>query len=423
VTKYAIIGGSVGGIGAVEAIRGVDPIGDITVISDEAFPQYSRPMIAEFLCEDTTLEKMKYRNDQLWENYNVQALTGKRAVSLNLIDKYVTLEGEDKIDFDKLLIATGGKPFVPKIDGIEKDGVFTFTTLSDAKRIMKEIRSARRALIVGGGLIGVSIAEALNKCGVKGIIVELKDRILNLILDETASEIVEKVIEKAGVTIITGQTVKQIVGRSHNDGVVGGVVLTNGTEMVCDLVIIAIGVVPRTEIVLGTKVKVNRGIVVDRFMCTNVPDVYACGDVAEAYDFVMDESRLLPLWPIAYQGGKVAGYNMAGKKTEYPGGMAMNALKYFDTPIISVGITNPTVDDSYEIIVEQDLERGLYKKIVLKNGIIIGMIFIGNIERAGIISHLIKNRVNVESFKHKLLSEDFGLISIPKKLRKILWVN
>jgi len=418
VPKYVIVGGSVGGIGAVEAIREVDPVGTIAVISEESFPQYSRPMIADFLSGEATLEKMKYRGDLFWEKNEIQALTGKKAVSLNLVDRYVELDGGGRINFEKLLIATGGKPFVPEMEGADKDGVFTFTKFSDAERIAAKIGAAEKAVVVGGGLIGVSAAEALTKCGLEVTIVELKDILLNRILDEAASEIIEKAIREAGVSIVTGQTVKRILGKPENDSVVGGVILTNGEEVPCNMVIIAIGVIPHTELVAGTEMKINRGVIVDRCMRTNVPDVYACGDVAETYDFVLDESRPLPLWPIAYMGGRVAGYNMAGKKTGYPGGTSMSTLKYFDTPVISAGISNSKEGDGYEVLVNHDPESNLYKKIVLKDNVVVGMVFVNEIERTGIIFYLMKNRVNVECFKHNLLSEDFGLVSLPEQLRR-----
>lgn len=418
--KYVIVGGSAGGIGAVEAIREVDPVGTIAMISEEPFPQYSRPMIADFLSGEVSLEKMKYRSDLFWEKNEIQALTGKKAVSLNLADRYIELKGGGRINFEKLLIATGGKPFVPDMEGADKDGVFTFTKFSDAERIATKIGAAEKAVVVGGGLIGASAAEALLKRGLKVTIVELKDRILSLILDDAASEIVEKGIKEAGITIVTGQTVKRILGRPENDSVVGGVVLTNGEKVQCDLIIIAIGVIPHAELVAGTEVKVNRGIIVDRFMRTSVPDVYACGDVAEAYDFILDENRPLPLWPVAHLGGKVAGYNMAGKKKVYPGGTGMSALKYFDTPVISAGLANSKEGDSYEVLVNHDPEKNLYKKVVLKDNVIVGMTFVNEIDRTGILFYLMKSRVDVGRFKQKLLSEDFGLVFLPERLRRIM---
>ncbi len=417
-SKYVIVGASAAGIGAVEAIREVDPIGTITVISEEQCPQYSRPMISDLVSGNANFEKMLCREDEFWEKNEVHALTGRTAVSLNLTDKFVALEKGDHINFEKLLIATGGKPFVPKIEGADKDGVFTFTTLSDAERLVAKIQTAKSAVVIGAGLIGVSVTEALVKRGLKVTMVELKEKILSLILDPTASEMVENVIRKAGVTIATGQTVQRIVGKPEDDKVVGGAILTNGDQVQCDLVIIAIGVIPRTELVSGTDVKTNRGIIVDRFMRTNVSDVYASGDVAEAYDFVFGENRLLPLWPLAQLEGKIAGYNMAGKKADYPGGTAMSALKYFSIQIISVGIANPKESDTYEILTKHNPERTLYKKIVLKDNVIVGITLVSDIEKAGILFYLMKNRANVKKFKQELLSENFSLATLPRSLRR-----
>ena len=420
-SKYVIVGASVAGIGAVEAIREVDPKGTITVISDEQCPQYSRPMISDLVSGKATFEKMKCRDDQFWEKNGVQALTGRTAVSLNLADKYVSLDKGDRVNFEKLLVATGGKPFVPKIEGSDKDGVFTFTTLSDAESLAAKIEKAKSAVVIGAGLIGISVTEALVKRGLKVTMVELQDKILSLILDQTASEMVENVIRKAGVTIATGQTVKRILGKPENGKVVGGVVLTSGEQVQCDLVIIAIGVIPRTELVSGTDVKTNRGILVDKFMRTNVQDVYASGDVAEAYDFVVGENRLLPLWPLAQLEGKVAGYNMAGKKADYPGGTAMSSLKYFGVPIISIGIANPKDPDAYESLVKHDPERGFYRKIVLKDNAIMGVTLVNGIEKAGVLFHLMKNGVNVKKFKQELISDDFCLATLPRSLRRKLY--
>jgi len=226
----------------------------------------------------------------------------------------------------------------------------------------------------------------------------------------------EAMVKKAGVNIVTGQSVQKIIGKPENDKVVGGAILTKGEMVPCDMVIVAIGVVPRTELVAGTTVKTNRGIVVDNYMQTNVPDVYASGDVAEAYDFVLNQNRPLPLWPLAVLEGKVAGYNMAGKKTDYSGGTNMSSLKYFSTPIVSIGLANPKEDQGLEILIAQDLAKSLYKKLVLKNNVIIGMTFLGDIERAGTFYYLMKNKVNVACFKQALLADDFSLAALPREV-------
>jgi NAD(P)H-nitrite reductase large subunit len=417
-SKYVIVGASAAGIGAVEAIRDIDPTGTITIISEEYCPQYSRPMISDFVSGKATLEKMKCRDDNFWENNAVQALTGRTAVRLNLADKYVELDGGGKIQFEKLLLATGGKPFVPKIEGADKEGVFTFTTLVDAERLATKLENAKKVVVIGAGLIGVSVTEALTKRGLQVTMVELKDKILSLLLDTTAAGIVENAIRKAGVTIITGQSVQRILGKAENDQVVGGAVLTDGNQLQCGVVIVAIGVIPRMELAAGTDMKTNRGIIVDRFMRTSVPDVYASGDVAEAYDFILNENRSLPLWPLAQLEGKVAGYNMAGKKTDYEGGTSMSSLKYFGVPITSIGIANPKEDNAYEILVNHDPAKNVYKKIVLKDNVIVGICFVNDIERTGILFHLMKNNVNVKRFKQLLVTDDFNLAMLPLSVRR-----
>lgn len=423
--KYLIVGASAAGIGAVEAIRDVDPVGSITVISDEVCPLYSRPMISDFVSGKADFSKMNCRSDAFWTENNLQAVTGKKAISLNLSEKTISLENGEKVAYEKLLLATGGKPFVPKIEGQDKDCVFTFTTIQDAQCLATKIEkiNAKSAVVIGAGLIGLSVTEALTKRGLKVTMVELQDKILSLILDPLSSDLVEGAVKGCGVDILTGQSVQKIIGKVGNEEVVGGVILTKGSTVQCDLVIIAIGVVPRTELVSGTTVKTNRGIIVDNTMQTTVPDVYASGDVAEAYDFILNQNRLLPLWPLAIQEGRVAGYNMAGQKTIYNGGTNMSSLKYFGIPIVSIGLANPKDDPTLEVLAKSDIEHKVYKKIVLRDNVIVGLTLVGCIERAGVLFYLMKNGVNVKKFKNQLLSDEFGLATLPAGLQKKMSVT
>jgi NAD(P)H-nitrite reductase large subunit len=419
-SKYVIVGASAAGLGAVEAIRKVDPTGTITVITDETCSHYSRPMISDFVSGKADMKKINCRTEEFWKENNVEALMGKKATALNLTEKTVQLESGEKVSYEKLLLATGGKPFVPKTEGSEKDGVFTFTTIGDAQRIAAKIDkiNAKAAVVIGGGLIGISVTEALVKRGLKVTMVELQDKILSLLLDAKGSDIVEAVVKKAGVNVVTGQSVQKILGKPDNDGVVGGVLLTKGGQIVCDLVIMAIGVIPRTDLVVGSAVKINRGIVVDNLMQTSVPDVYASGDVAEAYDFIINQNRTLPLWPLAILEGQVAGYNMAGKTTTYGGGTNMSSLKYFGIPIVSIGLANPKEDPMLEVLVKQDFEHNIYKKLVFRNNVIVGITLVNSIERAGILFYLMKNAINVKKFKQELLSDDFSWANLPVGLQK-----
>jgi NAD(P)H-nitrite reductase large subunit len=407
--KYLIIGNSAGGIGAAEAIRQVDRQGALAIISDEPYPAYSRPLISEYLARECSLERMLFRPADFYEKNKIGTFLGSRVKRLFLNEHAVELEDGKRIAWEKLLVATGGLPIVPQIEGILKKGVFTFITLKDAKAIDHYLDGAMRAVVIGGGLIGISVTEALVKRGVKVTVVEMKERILNTILDEETSAREEATIGEAGVSIVTGRTVAKI---GSEEKTTSSVTLDDGQVVPCDLVIVAIGVRPRTELVAGTGIKINRGIVVDRRMATSSPDVYACGDVAEAYDFIHGENRLNPVWPNAYLGGRVAGFNMAGVRTEYQGGLAMSALKYFGLDVVSAGIVTPP-DDSYEVL--SNVYDDNYRKVVLKDGLVVGMVFMGNVEKSGIVYSLMEDRVNVSGFKQALVAHDFGLLSLPEE--------
>jgi len=408
--KYLIIGNSAGGIGAVEAIREADETGSIIIVSDEPYPAYSRPLISEHLAEGCSLERMRYRPADFYERNGISTVLGQKAVSLDLAKRTLTLESGKMISWQKLLLSTGGLPIVPPTEGAGREGIFTFTTLDDARAIGRYLEKTDRVVVIGGGLIGVSVTEALVKRGAQVTIVEMKDRVLNTILDEEVSALEDSALRQADVDIITGHIVAEINGRGKR---VHGVTLDDGSRLPCGMVIIAIGVRPRTELVKGTAIKVNRGIVVDHHMTTFHPDVYACGDVAEAFDITYGECRLTPIWPNAYIGGRTAGFNMAGQPTEYPGGMAMNSLNYFGLNVVSAGVVTPP-NESYEVITAR--KDGTYRKVVLKNGGVVGLLFVGDIEKSGIIQGLIRNQINVDDFKQALVADDFGLASLPGEM-------
>jgi len=411
-TEYLIIGNSAAAIGAVEAIREVDKMKPITMVCDEPYPAYSRPLISKYLAGERTIDAILLRPADFYRENNIDLLMGTKVKHLDVTTRIAYLQGDELISWTRLLLATGGMPIVPNLDGGDKEGVFRFLTLKDVIAISEYLKSSSQAVVIGGGLIGISVAEALTKRGVSVTVVEMKDRILNTILDETASSIAAQAYTKAGVRFITNQTVRKIVGNARTEGVI----LEDGTEIACHLVVIAIGVQPRVELAIAAGIKVNRGIVVDRFMCSSHPDVYAAGDVAEGYDFVFGANRLTPIWPNAYLGGRIAGLNMAGTKIQYPGGTAMNSLNYFGLDIAASGAVTPPADKSCEVI-SQKTDMA-YKKLILSDDTIIGMVFVGDIERAGIIHGLMRDRVNVAGFKQALLADSFGLAYLPAELRQ-----
>lgn len=409
-TEYLIIGNSAGGIGAAEAIREVDKRNSLTIVSDEPYPAYSRPLISKYLAGERGVDEISFRLSDFYSRNDIDLLLGRKVECLKLDRRIAQLEDGEQIVWKKLLVATGGVPIVPRMKGIDKKGVFTFLTIEDAIAIDEFMKEGSQAVVIGGGLIGISVTEALMKRGVAVTVVEMKDRVLNTILDETASIIVEETLRQAGVRVITNQTVAEVTGGEYANGAI----LDNGDRISCDLVIIAIGVLPRTEIVLSTEIRVDRGIVVDRYMATNYPKVYSCGDVAEAYDFTYDVNRLIPIWPNAYIGGRVAGFNMAGFKTEYQGGTAINSLNYFGLDITTAGVVTPFDGRNWEVISRR--KDGIYQKIILSDNLVMGMVFVRDIEKSGMIFSLMRDQVNVSGFKQSLLTDNFGLACLPREM-------
>jgi len=411
-TRYLIVGNSAGATGAAEAIREKDRDGLLTIVSAEPYPAYSRPLISKLLTGERTIEKILFRPADFYENNKINLIKGISVKSINPTENTALLDSGETIAWEKLLLATGGRPIVPQISGADKKGVFNFINIADTLAISNFLKNMKRAVIIGGGLIGLSVSEALYKKGLDVTIVELKDRVLNTIVDDTGSSIAADAMHKAGIKIMTGCSATTIEGEDY----VKSIVLDNGRILPADLVIIAIGVLPHIELAQDAGLIINRGILVDRNMATSSADVFACGDAAEAYNFITERNEVVPIWPNAYIGGRTAGYNMAGFETEYPYLTVMNSLNYFGLDIVSAGAVNITDPEKYEVISKHI--GNTYKKIVIKDNRIAGILCIGDIEKAGIIFGLMRDKLNIEPYKNVLLNDDFGFAYLSEDIRK-----
>jgi len=411
--NQVIIGNSAAAIGAVEALRQNGNRDPILLISDEPFPAYSRPLISELLAGQISGERMFYRPAEFYSRHQVEPLLGVRAEKVDPEKKLVKLEEGRALPYARLLIATGSSPVILPIEGKDLRGVFTFMKWQEAEALQEAAARARRAVVIGGGLIGLKAAEALRHVGLEVSVVELAPRLLPAAADEVASAQIKEHLREEGLKVFTSTTVDRIEGEG---GQVSAALLSSGERIPADMVVIAIGVKPNIGLVKGTSIKVRQGIVVDSHMRTTAPEVYAAGDVAEGYDRVLGEHRVLPLWPVAYRQGAVAGANMAGQEKEYEGFFAMNSIQLFGLPLISMGRLEVPDEPGYEVLSSNN--EGNYRKIILKDGVIVGAVFLRAIDRAGIIAGLIRERLSVEAFKEQLLSEDFGLLSLPREWRK-----
>ena len=413
---YLIVGNSTAAVAAVEAVRAVDAQGRLTVVSRERHHTYSRPLISYLLAGQIEADRLYYRPADFYERNAAEALLGVEALGVDPVAQTVRLADKRELRYGKLLIATGGQPIVPPVEGRRTDGVFTFTTWDDAALIEQFIISHRvkRAVVVGGGLIGLKAVEALMARDIQCTVVELADRILSTGLDARGSRMAEDALERGGAHVRCHTTVETVAGER---GLVCGVVLHRGESIPCELAVFAIGVRPNTAVVAGTAVKVDRGILVDDQMCTSVDTIFAAGDVAQASDLLQGGTRPLPIFPNAFRQGTVAGLSMAGTCARYDGGLAMNSVDVCGLPVITVGLTCPP-DDRYEELATATEDPPTYRKVVLKHDRIVGGVFIGDIDRAGIITGLIRRGVKATAFKDMLLSDEFGLINLPADYRK-----
>lgn len=407
--NYVIIGNSTAAIGCVEGIRQVDKTGKITLISSEPYHTYSRPLISYLLYGKTDEERMKYRPDSFYKDNGCTLLAGKTVTSVDPKDQKVLLNDGQKISYDKLLVATGSRPFVPPIEGLDKvKEKYTFMSLDDAKSLEKALTPETKVMIMGAGLIGLKCAEGIAHLVKSITVVDLADRILPSVLDAEGASIVQKHLEQKNISFILSDSVQSF---EQNQAT-----LASGKKVPFDVLVVAVGVRPNTNLVSDAGGKVNRGIVIDEKCKTSLSGIYAAGDCVESHDITIDENRILALLPNAYIQGETAGINMAGGEKTYDSAIPMNAVGFFGLHVITAG--------SYggeETIISDDSQ---YKKLIVKDGLLKGYIMVGDVRRAGIYTSLIRNQTPLDTIDFELMKENPQLMAFSRKERqKMLGVS
>lgn len=412
---YLILGNSTAAIAALEAIRDTDAHGSIAIVSEQPNHTYCSPLITYVLGGKVPEERINYRPLDFYEALRVDTYLGVECTELRPAEHQVTLASGLALGYGKLLIAVGGSPIIPDIPGVDLEGVFTFTRHEDMCRVREFIKRRRvaGAVVVGGGMIGIKVAEAMVSLRIETTIVELTDRVLGQALDEAGSQMARRALEEHGIRVITGAAATSVGGA---DGHVQSVTLESGSRIPAEIVIIAVGVRPNRRLAEQAGLAVNRGVLVDDHMRTSDPDVFAAGDVAEGLDPLLGETRPVAIWPNAAMQGEVAGANMAGLDIAHRGSIAMNSVQVCGLPTISVGLVSPPQE--VETLQYRSPDGRAYRRIFISEGRIVGAVFVGDIDRAGIITGLIRQGIDVSGFEQKLIERDLGLLSLPKQYRK-----
>jgi NAD(P)H-nitrite reductase large subunit len=412
--QFVIIGNSAAGVAAAEAIRKNDRESRIIIISDEDYNAYCRCLISYYLAGDVKEEKILYRPEIFYRENNIELLLNKKVVRVDPKKNRVICEDKATFGYDSLLIATGACPKFPETPGIKKRGVFGLRTIKDAREISGLLPVTKEACVLGGGLVGLKAAYALKKRNLEVRVIIKSRQVLSQMLDPAAAALVQKRLEDNGIDIILGQDVSEIIG----NGDIKAVKLTSGKALAASLIVVGKGVSPNIDLLKETDVKFNEGIIADNLLRTNIPNIYTAGDVCESFDLTMGRHAVNALWPVAVQQGKVAGANMAGGSVNYEGSLGMNSIEFFGLPIVSLGIYRGEEGSSFEDLSICNTKENIYKKIILRGGIIVGAIFVGNIKSSGVILRLIRGKIDVSGLKNKLLSDNFGYPDVMDLVRE-----
>lgn len=377
--RHVIIGAGAAGIMAAKTIRSCQPEADIAMISQDEYV-HSRCMLHKYMSGERTEKELCFIEDDFFEKYNIEWIKGMIVTQIDDENKEVCL-GDRKVAYDKLLIATGANSFIPPVgDFRNADNVFGLRHLSDAQNICKAVTEDSRVLVVGSGLVGMDAAYALLERRMDVTVVEMAERILPIQLDDVAAKAYQNLFEIAGCKFHLGRKASET--HKDEDNCIDYVILDDGTQIACDVLIVAAGVRPAIDCVRTSSIKAERFIEVNEYMETSKADIYAAGDV----------SGLSGIWPNAQKQGQVAGYNMCGVQCQYLDKYAMkNTINFYGLPTMSLGRGQEEEGD----VVEIKEDKRQYKKAIIRGGKLDSIMLQGEMDYSGIYQYLIKNEIDI----------------------------
>lgn len=402
--QYVIIGNGVACAGCIEGIRSVDKDSLITVVSEEKYPVYCRPLISYYLENKTDPARMNYRDADFYEKMGCEMLYSKKAVRIDTASKNVALDDGGVLPYDKVCVAAGSAPFVPPFEGLDKvEKKFSFMTLDDAFALEKAVNKESKVLIFGAGLIGLKCAEGLFGRVAEITVCDLAERVLSSILDDGCATMVQKHLETNGIKFMLGDTAVRFEKNSCQ--------MKSGCTLKFDALVLAVGVRANTYLVKDVGGYVNRGIIVNERMETSIESIYAAGDCTEGNDISLGQKRVLALLPNAYMQGHAAGVNMAGGSEAFDKAIPMNSIGLLGLHIMTAG--------TYDGKMYEEKTENTLKRLFTKDGLLKGFILIGKTERAGIYTSLIREKVPLDTIDFEAMKKAAASVAFsPENRRK-----
>jgi nitrite reductase (NADH) large subunit len=394
--KIIIIGAGPAGVTAVETMRTFDRQTELIMLTDEPYLPYSPPAMADHFIHGSNLHL--WREVDWAEQSGINFRMGVHVSAIEPDSHRIRLDDGEVIYYDQLLIATGARLYAP-LAGAELPGIYNFKSLSAAENLVSKVRSgmAKSALVVGAGFIGMEIALLLCELGVEVTQIEMLDQVMAAMLDAETATIALKQMQAHGVDVHLKTKAIEFVG----NGNANGVKLESGEVLKADLLIAATGVKPNLDLLNGSGISFERGILVNSKLQTNAPDVFAAGDCVETPDLVTGETFLHAIFPNALEQGRVAGMNMVGYPTEYEGAERMNSLKHLGLPIIAAG-------EKQGDYVLRERNNNSLRTIYIQENRLAGFQLVGDIRAAGVLHSLMIQKSDVRYIQNRLLDPNFG---------------
>lgn len=360
--KYLLIGGGVASHYAAEEIRKKDSSGSITIVGEEPYLPYDRPPLSkEFMRGDKPMADMFFEPEDFYREKNIKAVLKTSVQKLDLQKQVATLSNNESVTFERALIATGGRPIKLKIPGADMPGVHYLRNIDDANAIAKEVEAGKRCLIIGAGFIGIEVAATLTQKGAVVTVLESQPQIWSRFMDETMSSFFQNYCTERSVTFSTNQTATEIRGTGRPSSVI----TKAGKEIPCDFVCIAVGIVPNVELAQQAGLEVNNGVVVNEFMQTSNPNIYAAGDICNYPDPIFVRRRRVEHWGHAKYSGQVAGLNMAAVATKY------NMLSYVWSDIFDLRLEFAGDETSHDrVLLRGKFEDKSFYAMYLKDNVL-----------------------------------------------------